>query len=60
MNKGQRIATVILAIAILMIITGVSIEVRDMIIDHECSTMSVNEMLTNNRCEKYKNGVFEK
>lgn len=60
MNKGQKIATVILAIGILMIIAGVSLEIRDMIIDYECSTMSVNEMLTNKMCGKYKNEVFEK
>lgn len=60
MNKGQKTATVILIVAILMIITGILLETKEMITDYKCSTMSVTDMLTNKKCEKYKREILGK
>jgi hypothetical protein len=51
--KIEKIAIVLLIIAIIMIISGIVLEVIDMLIDHQCYQLTPNDFYQSTICERY-------
>ena len=51
--KIEKIAIVLLIIAIIMIISGILLEVIDMLIDHQCYQLTPNDFYQSTICERY-------
>ncbi len=51
--KIEKIPIVLLIIAIIMIISGIILEVIDMLIDHQCYQLTPNDFYQSTICERY-------
>lgn len=59
MNKWDIAIIVTVVIAVLLITTGVALEIREMFIDHFCYELTPYEFNNTPMCEKYKEIYYD-
>ena len=59
MNKLDIAIIVTVVIAVLLIFTGVALEIREMFIDHFCYELTPYEFNNTPMCEKYKEIYYD-
>lgn len=60
LNKGQKVATVIALIGILMIVMGFTIGLIDKINENRCINMPISEVFSDKSCSRYITDYIER
>lgn len=60
LNRLQKIAIVIGTVGILMILSGIVLEVADKVKENACMNMPFSEAYNSNQCQKYINKYIER
>ena len=59
MSKWNTIIIILMITGLLLIITGVALEIREMFVDHFCYELTPYEFNKTPKCEKYKEVYYD-